>query len=618
MCKKIIVFSIMCFCSTFLFAINALELGTNGSTVVEGNVELCELEDSFTIEQVLNLGEWSRAQSSSFKVSDDGKALWLKFVLHDTTKVKKYLVALSPNVDIFEVYIDKSLIGRSGDELRFSERNVKDAYPSVIIPHSEEFQEIVVKLTMSEDFIIPLFLKTENGYHNAYVQRQLRMGLYIGVMLSICLYNLFLFCSTRFRLFLLYAIYVLFVALTQLSIFSDISAYLYPESEFWLKRDVFVFSSLLGLAIGPFILKFLSVKIYSLAMYITVLILTSCYGILFVVSVFLTPLSHIAILSSVNLISAFFLLGLSIWLIKKEALAKFFLIAWSTFLIGSIIFILENLRVIGSYTISSSLMTIGTAMEAILLSFALGHHFNSLVKSNKEKEDTIEAQNTQIDKLDIELTKSKLSYLRGRMNPHFLFNALTSIQNFILKNDKFVSADFVAKYASVIRENFIQTENSHVSLLNEQRSLEKYLRIERLKSDGLFTYNVDFHSDEIDINRLFVPPLLVQPLVENAVKHAFIGLNYSGIISVKLAVDLGLNIASVVVKDNGRGMGENNKKNHLSRGISIVQERLSMLEKLYENHFVGLEVNKEVQRGYEVCINLPLINKYEDKNSNSR
>ncbi|MFY0644211.1 MAG: histidine kinase [Bacteroidia bacterium] len=597
-----------------MYALEPLKLSSDGSRMVSGLVEVCELSCNSTYQEASNSPLWRLAQSSSYKVSNSRNALWIRFNYWDTSEAKTYLTALSPNVDSIEVYSSSSKIGMSGDNIRFSQRSVKDAYPTVILPNSDSVQMITLKIRMSEDFIVPLYLKNESSYQKSYINRQLRMGIYIGVMLSICLYNLFLFFSTKYRLFLLYSIYVFFVALTQLSIFSDISGLLYPESLFWLERDIFIFSSLLGLAIGPLILKFLSVREHSLMLFNVIVMLTFCYGILFTLSTTKENLNFIAVLSSINLLSAVFLLVLSFWLFKREVLAKYFLVAWSTFLVGSILFILQNLELIEFSTSANATMTVGTAMEAILLSFALGHHFNSLVKSNRIKESKISEQSSKLVDLDKQLTKVKLRYLRGRMNPHFLFNALTSIQNFILKNDKLTSADFVAKYAKIIRENFIQTENSYISLDNEKKALDKYLRIERLRSTDFFNYKVEFKvSDDIDLKAIYIPPLLIQPLVENAVKHAFIDLSYAGLVLVELNLDFTHKIASVIVKDNGKGsLYNSSNKNPLSRGLSIVNERLSMLGKLYENEFVGTEVVSNNEQGYEVKIKLPLINKYED------
>ncbi len=543
--------------------------------------------------------------SNSFKPTDNKHAIWVKFIVKKGINQRVYLTAETPNVNYFEVYVGGVSMGKSGDEFIASEREIQDAYATVAFSNDSQMDTVFVKLRLDEDFIVPISLRTEQRYQSAYAKRQLAMGVYMGIMASILLYNFFLFLSIRNKLLLYYCFYVLLVGLTQAAIFGDISVLIYGSNRLLVLLDLFVFSALLGIAVAVFIINLLQLKGSSQFHFRTV----HFFGTLYIVVLFLS-ISRIHLsglfLSVLNFCSAFYLLLLGLWASQRSTIGKIYLAAWSTFLLGALVFILENSGFLpfslwGQYT-----MVAGTALEAVLLSFALGYHFNRLIKENITKTELISAQEKQIKELDAKVINAELTHLRSQMNPHFLFNVLTSIQNFILKNDKMKAVKYISEYAKLVRDHLNQATSTHTSIFNEIATLDKYMRIEKLRYPKEFKYSFEVDSS-IDQKLTFIPPLFLQPILENCVKHAFKDNMNPGVIIVQFRPLEEHNIVQVIVQDNGKGPMNKPSSGHRSKGMTIIQERLVRLSKLYQDDKIGMDALIIDPHGFIVTLNLPIL-----------
>ncbi len=174
----------------------------------------------------------------------------------------------------------------------------------------------------------------------------------------------------------------------------------------------------------------------------------------------------------------------------------------------------------------------------------------------------------------------ELRFLSAQMNPHFTFNALTSIQNFILHNDAFKANNYLGKYSRLIRlvlENNMQTS---ILLSKEIELLKLYIELERMRFDMEIDYSISV-DEAIDINALEIPPLVLQPYIENALWH---GLSHkkSGKGEINIALFLKEQGVICAITDNGVGrkqssMLKGNTNSQRSYGIFITQERLKHL-----------------------------------------
>lgn len=176
-------------------------------------------------------------------------------------------------------------------------------------------------------------------------------------------------------------------------------------------------------------------------------------------------------------------------------------------------------------------------------------------------------------------TEQKL--LRAQINPHFMFNALNSVQSYISGNDNLKAMSFLAKFSQLMRSILENSRKSMVSLEEEINTLTLYMELEAMRFKNTFDFQIRVDK-KLRPSKTFIPPMLVQPFVENAVKHAFRDLDKKG----KLTIDFNRENGTVhcVVEDNGVGRAKslNQKrgagKQHVSLGMQVTRERLETLK----------------------------------------
>ena len=173
-----------------------------------------------------------------------------------------------------------------------------------------------------------------------------------------------------------------------------------------------------------------------------------------------------------------------------------------------------------------------------------------------------------------------MTALRGQMNPHFIFNSLNSIQHFITNRDKTEAINYLSKFSKLIRKILENSRENTVSLSNELQLLELYIQLEQLRFSNKFEYQIVV-DEKIDIENTEIPPLLIQPYIENAILHGLINKNGEGDLYLSLEKNNGLIICKI--EDNGIGRAKAQEieqgkvSRHKSLGITVTEERISGL-----------------------------------------
>ncbi len=183
--------------------------------------------------------------------------------------------------------------------------------------------------------------------------------------------------------------------------------------------------------------------------------------------------------------------------------------------------------------------------------------------------------------------------LRMQMNPHFLFNALGSIQNYMYRNETQKAAAYLNNFASLTRSILEHTTREFISLDDEIETLRNYLELEQMRSNKGFEYHIVI-SDELDLDFTEIPPMLIQPFVENAVKHGLCGLNHPGILSIDFKEEN--QMLYVGITDNGHGISNMQKhsKTHRSMSMQILRKRQKILSRqLKKDVFVSVKNRAE-------------------------
>ncbi len=178
----------------------------------------------------------------------------------------------------------------------------------------------------------------------------------------------------------------------------------------------------------------------------------------------------------------------------------------------------------------------------------------------------------------------KQQLLRSQINPHFIFNALSSIRGYLFSNkDVMPAIEYLGKFARLMRNILDLSEKEWVSLKEEMHAVELFLQIQQLRYNNSFGYQIEI-GEGIETDTVFVPPLTAQPFIENAIEHGLSQVKHTGIIYISCKLD-GDKIF-FAIQDNGIGIDRVQKRSeHQSKAIKIFKERLSLLAKNTKSHF---------------------------------
>lgn len=193
-----------------------------------------------------------------------------------------------------------------------------------------------------------------------------------------------------------------------------------------------------------------------------------------------------------------------------------------------------------------------------------------------------------------ELAKTQLAVVRSQLNPHFMFNALAGIQNLMNKQKTNEANHYLAKFARLTRN--VLDDKELVSLAEEQALLTDYLQMEQLRFGFSYDFKVD---DKLDIVNIEIPAMLLQPFVENAIKHGIDQREKAGYITVSFEQDE--NDLLLKVADNGQGFDV--AKNYDGLGLKLSKNRISLLNAIYQQTPLNLAIAAS-EKGTTITITL--------------
>ena len=211
------------------------------------------------------------------------------------------------------------------------------------------------------------------------------------------------------------------------------------------------------------------------------------------------------------------------------------------------------------------------AVILLFLTIVITFFINKSIQAKKKKTEFAFKQ---------KIAESQIQSLRAQMNPHFIFNSLNSIENFMMQNEKRKASDYLHKFALLIRTILDSSRNEITSVSLDMEALKLYIDLEQMRFNNKFLYkeNIDPQLLSGDYN---VPSLLIQPYVENAIVH---GIAHSDKTNLKLTVSATLenDYIKYVIEDNGIGRSQAadynkiNKLHHKSFGLKITEDRIHL------------------------------------------
>ena len=201
-------------------------------------------------------------------------------------------------------------------------------------------------------------------------------------------------------------------------------------------------------------------------------------------------------------------------------------------------------------------------------------------QNRRRKETTLKQQSTE----------SEMKALRAQMNPHFMFNSLNAIQQMVLANENTEAFEYLDTYSKLTRQILENSEKKWIPLKDEIRFLELYLKMESLRFDHPFQWKIEV-DDGISPQSDTIPAMLIQPLVENSIKHGLLPKDGDKQLFIRFKRDKDDGPLEVEVEDNGVGRGHSSHKNkgtdHHSMSLTITENRLRLLGQAQNS---GLEI----------------------------
>ena len=201
----------------------------------------------------------------------------------------------------------------------------------------------------------------------------------------------------------------------------------------------------------------------------------------------------------------------------------------------------------------------------------------------------------------VELLEQRL--LRSQMNPHFIFNALGAIQSYLFTHSPLEAGSYLSRFADLMRSILYGSREEFISLEKEIEALKNYLIIQQIRFENKFNFSIEVDPD---INTSFtgIPPLLIQPVLENSIEHGLKNLDRKGMICIKIKRQD--DKLQIVVENNGTGIDESKIKNfgktpdnnatHKSVALQIIKKRLQILNKDNKGKF-DLKIENIVENG---------------------
>ncbi|REG87396.1 tetratricopeptide repeat-containing sensor histidine kinase [Winogradskyella sediminis] len=230
---------------------------------------------------------------------------------------------------------------------------------------------------------------------------------------------------------------------------------------------------------------------------------------------------------------------------------------------------------------------------ATLIGFVLYRRKQEAVSKSKEAE------------FNAKVSDTELKALRSQMNPHFIFNSLNSIGDYILKNDTQSASNYLSKFAKLMRLTLENSEKKEILLSDDIALLKTYMDIERKRFNDKFEYTIEVAKD-LDADNILVPPMILQPFIENSIIHGLSQKDTPGLLKISFKMENNMLICSV--DDNGIGrkksISNNTNDDNKSMGMAITKNRIEIINKLKNTN--GRVAITDKSEGTRIDVSLPI------------
>ena len=617
-------------CKAESLGIDTVKVGTvNDSIWILNNQQLwifCDSTHKMTYQEVQQL------PITDFKSTKSGLSnleelhfnyYWFKFFISNISKEKEARLMINSNrFDLFDLYQkNKSQIDtlKGGRLLNIQERILPNdgRHIPIVIPPNTTIEIIGNPKTFYDVYeVYSIIIKSLNIYNHEKQQvflinykYHIFQGFFYGFLTFIMIFSVLQSFFEKDKVYLYYAIYIFSIILyyclggvvNMITPFSFLSGYYHS---FKLTLSFFIFFIYI-----LFFVEFIYVKNDSNPLPVKVLIIAAkILAIIFILDLLLRISLNIVFYKNFYDNLRYVLLGLSIIVtlamiksMRKDKFAKYIISGTLLLLFFGLINFPLYMKKPGLIKGGMSYTQIGILLEILFFSIGLSLRSRQRIKTAQTKEFSSNQQlqkeklanlNIQKDKAQLQqqLAETELKALKAQLNPHFISNSLNAVKQLVQSGEQIKASDYLADFSTLIRTILNNSEEKLIPIQQELDYCQQYLALESLRFGNSFSYSIEIDKN-IDTTYVKIPPLLLQPYLENAIWHGLLPKSDNRHLDIKVKNKKGFIIC--IIEDNGIGRKASiEKKQKLdsskkSYGLAITHERIAVNNQLYE---VGLSV----------------------------
>ncbi len=425
---------------TLTFVLIPQILFAQESTVIDNQTTIYKIKNYILYEDKSNQTQINDLLIDSLEHSDQTNlniglsysTFWVKFeIINNTSEPSLLLDVKHPTIDIVELYSyypnkEKIIVQEISEYKDFAKR--KHNHPNYLFDiYAPKNSSVTcfLKIKSNEQINVPIYIGTSITTLKSIIDRELIMGMYMGIILVMLFYNMFVYITLSDKIYLYYVLYIFFVGLAQLSLHNYTYKLFWPEIPALTRYSAYLLPSLAGVTVTIFIQKFLKTKEGTKKIHN---ILNVIIG-LFIISAVLPLLKkyHIGYQGVQLSTAAISFFGLYVGFSRLRdgyKPAKYFILGWSALLIGALMYVLKDVGLLPYNFITVNSMQIGSAIEVVLLSFALADRINIL----KEEKESAQAEELKQREENQEILLKQADTLKYKVE-----EATTELRN---KNNK--------------------------------------------------------------------------------------------------------------------------------------------------------------------------------------
>ena len=393
--KIIITIAVQIFFINISFADSPILFSDTTSGITIGN-KISVLEDksnTFTFQDIQTSDKFIPNKQSVLNLGISSSSFWLKFQIKNTSDKKHLLLELAypilEDVEFYSITSDnKFSVEKMGNHQAFSKRKYSHQHFLFDLNIQKDSTcNYFIKIKSKEQILLPLSIGTTTFFLESLLREDTIFGIYFGIILIMFCYNLFIYFIVKDKAYLYYVLYIISIGIAQASLGGYTFKYLLPDSPVLANHTIIIFAALAGIFAVEFLRLFLQTKKYIPKLNKLFPVFNSIYILAIVFSILGFDNIGYRIVDINGLPLSLFILYVTVVILNKgNRSAKFFIFAWSVFLIGVTLFALRNLGILPFNIFTNYTILAGSAIEATLLSFALADRINILKKEKEESQ----------------------------------------------------------------------------------------------------------------------------------------------------------------------------------------------------------------------------------------